>query len=105
MDETQLRLDGNAAAGIWGEVFVPELSAARGRCANCGMIALLGGQHLYMSPLSPGAVLRCSNCQQVLMVFVHAGGHYRLDLRGLTWLEMVALPDPPDPPVETVAGA
>src|SRR3954453_911648 len=88
MDETQLRLDGNAAAGILREVFVHELSAARGQCASCGMIAPMGSQHLYMSPLSPGAVLRCQSCQEVLMVVVHAGGRYRLGLRGLAWLEM-----------------
>ena len=89
MDETQLRLDGNAAAGILREVFVHELSAARGACAACGAIAPLGSQHLYMYPLSPGAVLRCTTCQEVLMVFVHAGGRYRLGLRGLTWLEIL----------------
>ena len=88
MDETQLRLDGNAAAGILREVFVHELSAARGACASCGAVAQMGSQHLYMYPLSPGAVLRCGTCQDVLMVFVHAGGRYRLGLRGLTWLEM-----------------
>ena len=88
MDETQLRLDGNAAAGILREVFVHELSAARGACASCGAIAQLGSQHLYMYPRSPGAVLRCTSCQDVLMVFVHAAGRYRLGLRGLTWLEM-----------------
>jgi hypothetical protein len=88
MDETQLRLDGNAAAGIWRELFVPELSAARGACASCGAIAPLGAQHLYMAPLSPGAVLRCSTCQGVLMVVVHAGGRYRLGMLGLTWLEV-----------------
>ena len=89
MDETQLRLDGNAAAGILREVFVPELTAARGACAACGTIAPLGSQHLYMYPLSPGAVLRCTTCQEVLMVLVHAGGRYRLGLRGLTWLEIL----------------
>jgi len=89
MDETELRLDGNAAAGLLREIFVHELSAARGACAACGTIALLGSQHLYMYPLSPGAVLRCATCQEVLMVFVHAGGRYRLGLRGLTWLEIL----------------
>jgi hypothetical protein len=88
MDDTQLRLDGNAAAGMLREVFVHELSAARGACAACGTIAQLGGQHLYMYPLSPGAVLRCSTCQEVLLVFVHGSGRYRLGLRGLTWLEI-----------------
>jgi len=88
MDERQLRLDGNAAAGILREVFVYDLTAARGACATCGAIAPLGSQHLYMYPRSPGAVLRCATCQDVLLVFVHAGGRYRLGLRGLAWLEM-----------------
>ena len=88
MDESQLRLDGNAAAGILREVFVHDLSAARGACASCGGIAPLGSQHLYMYPRSPGAVLRCTTCQGILMVVVHAGGRYRLGLPGLTWLEM-----------------
>jgi hypothetical protein len=89
MDETQLRLDGNAAAGIMREVFTHELSAARGACASCDTIAQMGSQHLYMSPLSPGAVFRCATCQAVLMVFVHAGGRYRLGLQGLTWMEIL----------------
>ena len=89
MDETQLRLDGNAAAGILREVFVYDLTAARGACATCGTIAPIGSQHLYMYPLSPGAVLRCTTCQDVLLVVVHAGGRYRLGLRGLTWLEIL----------------
>ena len=88
MDESQLRLDGNAAAGILREVFVYEMSAARGACASCGGIAPLGSQHLYMYPRSPGAVLRCATCQDVLMVVVHAGGRIRLGLPGLAWLEM-----------------
>jgi hypothetical protein len=88
MDETQLRLDGNAAAGMLREVFVHELTAARGACASCGAVAQMGSQHLYMGALSPGAVLRCNTCEAVLMVFVHTAGRYRLGLRGLTWLEI-----------------
>ena len=98
MDESQLRLDGNAAAGILREVFVYEMSAARGACASCGGIAPLGSQHLYMYPRSPSAVLRCATCQEVLIVLVHAGGRYRLALRGLTWLEM---PDAVEAATET----
>jgi Family of unknown function (DUF6510) len=88
MDETQLRLDGNAAAGMLREVFVYDLSAARGECASCGAIGQMGSQHLYMYPLSPGAVLRCTSCDGILMVFVHGGGHYRFGMQGLKWLEI-----------------
>jgi Family of unknown function (DUF6510) len=88
MDETQLRLDGNAAAGIFRELFVHEMTVARGACASCGSIAQLGAQELYMFPLSPGAVLRCNRCHGVLMVVVHGGGRYRAGLQGLSWLEI-----------------
>jgi hypothetical protein len=89
MDETQLMLDGNAAAGLMRELFVHDMTAARGACASCGNVAAMGSQHLYMSPLAPGAVLRCSQCEAVLLVFVHAGDRYRLALQGLTWLEVM----------------
>ena len=82
------RLDGNAAAGLLQEIFVHELTAARGACAGCGAVGELGTQHLYMAPRSPGAVLRCASCESVLMVIVHAGGRFRLALQGLVWLEM-----------------
>lgn len=88
MDETQLRLDGNAAAGIFQELFVHEMTVARGACASCGSIAQMGAQELYMFPLSPGAVLRCNRCHGVLMVVVHGGGRYRVGLQGLSWLEI-----------------
>jgi Family of unknown function (DUF6510) len=88
MDDSQLRLDGNAVAGAMGEIFAQDMTAARGKCAICGTIAQMGSQPLYMNPLSPGAVLRCSTCQQVLMVMVHAEGRYRLGLQGLKWFDV-----------------
>ncbi len=88
IDEQQLRLDGNAAAGLLQEVFVHEFSAARGACAACGAVGEMGAQHLYMAPHAPGAVLRCAACEGVLMVVVHAEGRFRLGLQGLVWLEM-----------------
>jgi hypothetical protein len=87
MDESQLRLDGNAAAGVMQEIFVQELTAARGACASCGRVAHMGAQHLYMYPRAPGAVLRCNSCESVLMVVVSDGGRRRFGLPGLTWLE------------------
>ena len=89
MDETQLRLDGNAAAGMLRDVFAYDLSGARGACASCGAIGQMGGQHLYMYPLSPGAVLRCQTCESVLLVLVHSNGRYRFGMQGLKWLEIV----------------
>jgi hypothetical protein len=88
VDETQLRLDGNAAAGMLSEVFAYDLTGARGACATCGAVAEMGSQHLYMYTLSPGAVLRCKRCDAVLLVLVHGGGRYRMSLSGLKWLEI-----------------
>jgi hypothetical protein len=88
MDDYELRLDGNAAAGLLQEIFVPELTGAHGACAGCGAVGPMGAQHLYMAPRSPGAVLRCASCEGVLMVIVHAGGRLRLGLQGLVWLEL-----------------
>lgn len=89
MDETQLRLDGNAAAGMLRQVFTDELTTARGACAACGGIAPIGSQHLYMQTLSPGGVLRCRTCEEVLMVMVRMDGRYRLGMQGLKWIEVV----------------
>lgn len=88
MDESQLRLDGNAAGGLLQEIFVHELTAARGACASCGIISQIGAEHLYMYPHAPGAVLRCRGCEGILMVVVRAGSRYRIGLQGLTWLEI-----------------
>jgi len=93
MDDAELRLDGNAAAGVLREVFVYDLSGATGQCASCGAIGEVGAQHLYMQPLSPGAVLRCQSCEGVLMVLVHNGGRYRFGLQGLKWLEIQETPE------------
>ena len=42
MDETDLRLDGNAVAGMLAEVFGFEMTAEWGGCAGCGATSQLG---------------------------------------------------------------
>lgn len=88
MDETHLRLDGNAVGGLLHDVFGREMTVAQGQCASCGAVAAMGAQHLYMYPRAPGAVLRCLKCQSVLMVLVHGGGRFRFGLPGLAWVAM-----------------
>jgi Family of unknown function (DUF6510) len=88
MDETQMRMDGNAVAGRLQELFVPEMTAARGRCASCGQVGEMGAQLLYMYHQAPGAVLRCNNCNNVLLVLVQTDRFVRMGLPGLLWLEM-----------------
>ena len=88
MDEQDLRLDGNAEAGLFRELFTMELTTARGRCEDCGAVGEVGGVMAYAN--APGAVLRCPQCGSVLMRISGDGARYWLDARGVTWLEIHA---------------
>jgi hypothetical protein len=87
MDEHDLRLDGNAAAGALGEVFALEITAARGTCASCGATAELGAVVVYAH--APGTVLRCPACTAVLVRLVRGPDRVWLDARGVSCLELV----------------
>lgn len=82
MNET----DGNAAAGDLREVFAVDLTAATGRCAECGREDPLGEARRYGN--SPGTVLRCRGCDSVLLRMVAGPNRTWLDLRGLTYLQI-----------------
>ena len=45
MDE--LMLDGNAVAGMFGEVFAAEMTTATMTCGNCGMVGAVGAMHVF----------------------------------------------------------
>jgi Family of unknown function (DUF6510) len=89
MDDADLRLDGNAAAGVLGELFAVDLTAARCCCGGCGAAEQLGAEVVYAQ--APGTVLRCVHCGHTLAVVVRGGGRYWLGVSGMTWLE---IPDP-----------
>jgi ribosomal protein S27E len=88
MEEQDLKLDGNAAAGLFRELFAFEVTTARGRCDNCGAVAEIGAVFVYAN--APGTVLRCPRCEAVLMRVAGGGGRYWLDIRGISWLEIRA---------------
>jgi hypothetical protein len=82
MDDADLRLDGNAAAGLLGEIFVAEMTTASGTCAECGATNVFATAQLYMQ--APGAVLRCPSCTAVLMCVVRfPDGGLVVDLSGV----------------------
>jgi hypothetical protein len=81
MDERDLRLDGNAAAGLLAEVFAAEMTAATGTCRGCGAINPLGAAQLYAH--APGAVLRCPACTAILLCVVRTPNGLVVDLTGL----------------------
>ena len=75
-----LRLDGNAAAGILSEVFVPDLTTARVTCANCGTIRALGALLVYSHGM--GTVIRCPNCDAVVLRVARPRSQLWLDATG-----------------------
>ena len=81
MGDDVLRLDGNAAAGVLQEIFAVEMTAASCSCECCGRISPIGALHLYGGAM--GSVLRCPNCEAlVLCVTSVPKGHY-IELRGI----------------------
>lgn len=88
MNEADLRLDGNAAAGLLTEVFAVEMTAAIGTCAHCGAANAVGALQLYAH--APGAVLRCPDCTGVLMTIVRTRDRLHVDLSGTRRFELAA---------------
>lgn len=74
------RLDGNAAAGILSEVFVPDLTTARATCANCGTIRAMGALLVYAHGM--GTVIRCPNCDAVVLRVARPRRQLWVDLTG-----------------------
>jgi hypothetical protein len=86
MDESELRLDGNAVAGMLTEVFAVDATTAMVRCAGCGHDDPLGAATVYAN--APGVVVRCRGCAGVLMRFAEIRDHVMVDMRGAAWLEL-----------------
>ena len=82
-----LRLDGNAVAGLLQEVFAAEVTTAIGTCAGCGAVEAVGAVHVYNAA---GTVLRCPHCEAVLMKLVTDGTRIWIDVRGVRTLELRA---------------
>jgi Family of unknown function (DUF6510) len=80
------RLDGNAAAGMLGEIFPFDVTMVQTLCAGCGSLEQVGAQTVYAD--APGVVVRCVHCESVLIRVVHGGGRYWLDLRGVVCLQI-----------------
>ena len=85
MDE--LRLDGNAAAGLLGEVFSFEVTMAEYSCEGCGRTGRLGGAMVY-EVRQLGTIVRCPDCDNALIRLAHNRGRYWLDLRGIRHLQV-----------------
>ncbi|MGR6319177.1 DUF6510 family protein [Micromonospora soli] len=88
-------LDGNMLDGPLRELFAVDLSAATGRCDNCGMTGPMAGMHVFSH--APGLIGRCPACSEVMLRLVRAPDRAWLDLRGATFLEVPMPFDQPFP--------
>jgi hypothetical protein len=77
---SNLVLDGNAAAGLLQEIFVPDITTAQIQCNACGSAGAVGSLRLYAAPM--GAVLRCTHCDDILLRAVHTPHGRWLDMTG-----------------------
>jgi Family of unknown function (DUF6510) len=81
MRTEDLRLDGNAIAGMLSEMLTVDATTVMARCGSCGQEEALGAADVYVH--APGVVVRCRGCAGVLMRFAHIRGHLVADLHGV----------------------
>jgi hypothetical protein len=86
MRTDELTLDGNAIAGELYELFGVEMTIATGICGECGAVDQVGRLVVYRH--APGIVVRCPQCEAVLMRIVRGRDRVWLDLRGVRSLEL-----------------
>ncbi len=85
-DTFSLMLDGNALAGLLYELFDEEMTIAPLECAVCGRRGELGS--LWAFAESPGYVLRCPGCQNVVIRMSVTPTEVFLDARGAAYLRI-----------------
>jgi hypothetical protein len=76
------RVDGNAAGGMFSELFVPDLTTARAKCAGCGAEGMIGALPVYAHGM--GTVVRCPKCDRVVLRVARTPQHIWLDATGAT---------------------
>jgi len=78
--DAALPLDGNAVAGLLGEVFACEMTVAVVTCAGCGGTAPVGAVRVFGGAM--GAILRCAACDTAVVRVARTRRGVWLDLRG-----------------------
>ncbi len=85
-ENISLMLDGNAVAGLLHELFDVEMTIAPVECATCGHNGELGSLWAFVE--SPGYVLRCPACQNIVIRMTVTPNHIYLDARGAAYLRI-----------------
>ena len=83
-NNTDLVLDGNAAAGLLQHMFVPDITSGELQCGTCASKQAVGTLRLYAA--SMGAVLRCNHCDSIVMRAAHSPHGRWLDLTGARYV-------------------
>ena len=81
-----LMVDGNALAGMLQEVFSLEMTASPTQCAHCGYQGEMGTLLAFIC--TPGLVLRCPGCENVILRIVSTPRAVYLDARGAAYLRL-----------------
>ena len=79
-------LDGNAVAGLLGEIFGAEMTANDAECASCGRVHAVGAMLAFTQ--APGIVLRCPSCEAVMVRVVRTPRGTYMDVRGAAYMRM-----------------
>lgn len=62
---TDLLFNGDSAASLLERIFVPDITLAKIRCEACDRVSGVGSLSLCAAPM--GAVLRCAECESILV--------------------------------------
>ena len=88
VEQSDMKLDGNAIGGLLAEIFKVEMTVAEGTCGGCGAVNAVARVDVYVN--APGIVVRCPDCGQVLMRIVRGRDRYWIDMSGIRTLELIA---------------
>ena len=86
MEMKDLVLDGNALAGLLGEVLHADATSMILRCGGCGAEEAVAEATVYVH--CPGVVVRCRGCTAVLMRVARIRGRLVADLHGVRRLTL-----------------
>jgi Family of unknown function (DUF6510) len=83
---TPTYLDGNATAGPLAELLTFDVTVTVARCKGCGESMVLARCRVYSA--GPGLVLRCADCDRVLVRLVIVDDRAWLDMTGVACLQI-----------------
>jgi hypothetical protein len=83
-ENLSLMVDGNALAGLFQQIFDVEMTVAPVECASCGREGEMGSLWAFIA--SPGYVLRCPACHNIILRVVITPKQVYLDARGAAYI-------------------